>query len=71
MVTTSLLCAACSQGPDGIAGHGDLAYGAANEAAEASTFRCNDCHATWTRTYQGGGRFLWRLQESDDPADRG
>lgn len=57
-------CARCSQGPDGLEGHLELAlchdeqphYGA---AAGQHLFMCLACSARWRRHYDGGGLFHW------------
>ncbi|HYC36091.1 MAG TPA: hypothetical protein VEC19_06695 [Usitatibacter sp.] len=62
--TKTYLCEACAAHPGGIDGHASLKL-EPSESASAdghATFACIRCDALWTRTYDGGGAFSWKLQ---------
>lgn len=56
------LCAACLDGPRGIAGHDGIFQAA--PAGSPAEFECAKCGARWLRRYAGSGNFEWARRES-------
>ena len=54
-----MACPACELGPKGIDGHPhiDLAHDA--DRKNHATYVCRTCGMKYTRTYEGGGLFIW------------
>ena len=57
-------CIRCSEGPQGLEGHAELAFNPESGPYGASggrhVFICLACSSAWERRYEGGGQFMWR-----------
>ena len=62
-------CPACEIGPRGIEGHAEISLAQQADRKHFATFVCRVCGQKYTRTYEGGGRFIWlRVTESQPGA---
>ena len=61
-------CSACESGPKGIDGHPDISLVNEADRRHHATFACRVCGQKYTRTYEGGGLFIWlRVSGAADP----
>jgi hypothetical protein len=61
-------CTACDVGPKGIDGHPQIALDVPPSRKSHALFRCTACGETYSRTYEGGGMFIW-IRASRPPAE--
>ena len=52
-------CPACELGPKGIDGHPEIAVVHPADRKNHASFACRACGQKYTRTYEGGGLFIW------------
>ena len=63
-------CLDCDAGPQGMRGHDALTRD--HHAQERSAYRCTNCDARFSRSYDGNSVFVWkRLPEPANPAPGG
>ena len=62
-----MICPACEAGPKGIDGHPEISLVHEADRKHHALFVCRKCGQKYTRTYEGGGMFIW-LRVADAPA---
>ena len=61
-----MTCRPCEIGPKGIDGHSEVALVHEADRKHHALFRCRKCGQAYTRTYEGGGMFIW-MRVTTDP----